>query len=116
MKLPRADEAEVPSAKIVLYLLNPEHRAGKSKARFFASHGFSADDWQTLAKALRQHACEHDVTKEETTPLGIRMVVEGSMAMPDGTVAGVRSVWFFERGERTPRLVTAYPLKRKQHV
>ena len=32
MKLPLADEAEVPREKIVLYLLNSEHRAGKGKA------------------------------------------------------------------------------------
>jgi hypothetical protein len=116
MKLPLADRAEVPKAKIVLYLLNPEHRAGKGKARFFASHGCNVDDWETLAKALRQHACGHEITKEEATPLGARFVVEGDMPMPDGAVAGVRAVWFIERGERTPRFVTAYPLKRKKQV
>lgn len=116
MKLPLADEAEVPRAKIVLYLLNPEHRAGKGKARFFASHGFDVADWETLAEALRQHARNHEIAKEETVPLGLRFVVEGDMAMPDGVVAGVRSVWFIERGERTPRFVTAYPLKRKKQV
>lgn len=116
MKLPLADEAEVPRAKIVLYLLNPDHRAGKSKARFFASHGFKADDWETLAQALRQHAGEHHLPKTEATPLGVRFVVEGRMALRDGAVAGVRSVWFVERGERRPRFVTAYPLKRKQYL
>jgi len=116
MKLPLADEAEVPRAKIVHYLLNPEHRAGKGKARFFASHGFAVEDWQKLADALRQHASEHEITKEETVPLGVRFVVEGDMTMPDGAVAGVRAVWFIERGERLPRFVTAYPLKRKQQI
>jgi len=46
----------------------------------------------------------------------VRFVVEGPMTMVDGTVAGVRSVWFIEAGERTPRFVTAYPLKRSQQV
>ena len=116
MKLPLADEAEVPKAKIVLYLLNPEHRRGKSKARFFMSRGFGAGDWQAMAGALRRHAAEHEITKEEATPLGVRMVVEGVMAMPNGTVAEVRSIWFIERGERIPRFVTAYPLKKKEAV
>src|SRR2546422_11669067 len=116
MKLPLADEAEMPRDKIVLYLLNPEHRAGKSKARFFASHGFAVEDWQRLANALRQHARHHDIAKEETTPLGTRFVVEGDVTMPDGAVAAVRAVWFIERGERTPRFGTAYPLKRKKQV
>jgi uncharacterized protein DUF6883 len=116
MKLPLANEAEVPRAKIVLYLLNPEHRAGKGKARFFASHGFGVEDWQKLADALRQQARDHEITKEEMTPLGARFVVEGDMTMADGAVAAVRAVWFIERGERIPRFVTAYPLKRKKQV
>jgi hypothetical protein len=116
MKLPLADEAEVPRAKIVLYLLNPEHRAGKGKARFFASRGFAVEDWQKLAEALRKHVRDHEITKEETTPLGVRFVVEGDMTLPDGAIAGVRAVWFIERGERIPRFVIAYALKRKKQV
>ena len=98
----------------MLYLLNPEHRAGKGKARFFASHGFVNEEWLKLANALRQHAHHYEITKEEVTPLGVRFVVEGDMIMPDGAVAGVRTVWFIETGERTARFVTAYPLKRKK--
>jgi hypothetical protein len=116
MKLPFIGDAEVPRAKIVLYLLNPEHRVGKGKARFFVSHGFTVEDWQKLADALRQHARDHEITKEETTPLGVRFVVEGDIIMPDGSVAAVRAVWFIEGGERIPRFVTAYPLKRKKQV
>ena len=116
VKLPLANQAEVPKAKIILYLLNPEHRRGKSKARFFLSRGFNADNWQTMAGALRRHAAGNEIAREEPTPLGVRMVVEGSMAMPNGTVAEVRSIWFIERGERIPRFVTAYPLKKKAAV
>jgi hypothetical protein len=114
MKLPHASEAEVPEAKVVLYLLNPDHRAGKGKACFFMNCGFDAADWPALADALRQHALENDVAKIETNALGSRFVVEGGMATPNGAIAGVRVVWFIESGERVPRLVTAYPLKRKQ--
>jgi len=116
MRLPAVNDAEVPRAKIVLYLLNPEHRAGKGKARFFSGRGFAPEHWLALAEALRQHARENDVARQEITPLGARLVVEGPMTMADGTVAGVRSVWFIEAGERTPRFVTAYPLKRSQQV
>jgi hypothetical protein len=65
---------------------------------------------------LRQHARNHEITKEEATPLGARFVVEGDMTMLDAAVAGVRSVWFIEQGERVPRFVTAYPLKRKKQA
>ena len=116
MNLPLANQAEVHKAKIVLYLLNPEHRRGKSKARFFLGRGFSVDNWQDVAGALRRHAAENEIAREETTPLGVRVVVEGIMAMPNGTVAEVRSIRFIERGERMPRFVTAYPLKKKAAV
>src|SRR5438876_3708083 len=41
--LPTNPETEVPKAGTVLYLLNPEHRSGKRKARFFSGHGYTAD-------------------------------------------------------------------------
>jgi hypothetical protein len=69
MRLPVAEEAEVPMAKVVRYLLNPSHRSGKSKARFFLGHGFTADHWQRLAAALRDHAKDNEITKRERTPI-----------------------------------------------
>jgi Domain of unknown function (DUF6883) len=114
MQLPSATEAEVPEAKVVLYLLNPNHRSGKSKAHFFSAHGFAIGRWEELADALRQHAVEHNVSRQINSPLGLRYVVEGLMTMPDETVAIIRSVWFIESGERVPRFVTAYPLRRKK--
>jgi hypothetical protein len=116
MKVPFINEAEVPEAKIVLYLLNPEHRAGRSKARFFSGHGYAADRWEEMAEALRTHGRENEVAKQETTPLGVRLVVEGPLALRDGVVAEIRSVWFIESGERLARLVTAYPLRQRKRI
>ena len=116
MKVPFIDEAEVPQAKIVLYLLNPEHRAGRSKARFFSGHGYAAERWEEMAEALRTHGRENEVAKQETTPLGVRLVVEGPLTLCDGVVAEIRSVWFIESGERVARLATAYPLRQRKRI
>ena len=116
MKLPLIDEAEVPRAKIVHYLLDPNHRSGKSKARFFAGHGYVTEHWEELAAALRTHARENEVVKQEATPLGLRLVVEGPLTLHDGTVARIRSVWFLETGERASRLATAYPLRQRKQL
>ena len=51
MKLANVNEAEVPWAKIVLYLLNPEHRSGKGKAR-------SRPLEEVLARILRGHTSD----------------------------------------------------------
>jgi hypothetical protein len=114
MKLPLVNEAEVPRAKIVDYLLDPNHRAGKSKARFFLGHGYRIGDWQEFAEALRTHARENEVTKQEATLLGLRLVVEGPLTLRDGMIAQIRSVWFIESGERVPRLTTAYPIQQRK--
>lgn len=87
MKLPLVNEAEVPRAKIVLYLLDPNHRAGKSKARFFLGHGYSIKAWRELAEAPRIHARENEVTKQEATLPGLRLVVEGPLILRDGIIA-----------------------------
>jgi hypothetical protein len=59
MKLPNAENAVVDREKITEYLLNPFHRYGASKARFFGAFGFVAAEWWTFAEALREHARNH---------------------------------------------------------
>jgi len=56
MKLPNWQKAIVPKKKVTEYLLSFKHRDGRSKAAFFASHGFSVVDWKVLALALKHHA------------------------------------------------------------
>ena len=72
MKLPNADRAFVEQEKVVEYLLNPVHRYGASKARFFGAFGFRAEQWETFARALREHGQEHDVVKVHETGFGPR--------------------------------------------
>ena len=55
--------AVVDREKITDYLLNPGHRYGASKARFFVQFGFHLDDWQELADALLEHGRAHAVSK-----------------------------------------------------
>ncbi len=45
MKLPNANNLIVEREKIVDYLLNPAHRYGASKARFFSQFGFRIEAW-----------------------------------------------------------------------
>jgi hypothetical protein len=113
LKLPNADAATIPKEKVTAYLLSDTHRIGKTKAAFFGKHGFTADNWQVLERALREHAKKHVVTRAEGTAYGTRYVVDGDVTAPDGTSLNVRSVWFINRGTTTPRFATAHPLKRK---
>jgi hypothetical protein len=111
MKLPNADKAVVGRGKILDYLLNPTHRHGASKARFFARFGFRAEKWEQLAQAFHVHGMTHEVKRTRATGFGPRYEVEGKLAAPDGRSPRVRSVWQFDHGTVAPRLITAYPLE-----
>ena len=110
MKLPNAHLALVEREKIADYLLNPAHRYGASKARFFAEFGFDAEAWAVLAAALREHGQGHDVARWRETGFGPRYEVEGELPAPDGRRPRVRTVWQVDKGQIAPRLITAYPL------
>ena len=111
MKLPNADKLAVEREKITDYLLNPAHRYGASKARFFIAHGFRVEAWEALALALRAHGQKHDVCRTKETPFGPRYEVEGELEAPDGRRPRLRTVWQVDEGQLAPRLITAYPLE-----
>lgn len=110
MRLPNAEQAEIPEEKIIGDLLSMTHRDGRHQAAFFMAHGFRAEAWEMLTQALRRHAADHEIAKTEQTPFGTRSVVEGPLQTPDGRNPLMRVVWFVERGGTIPRLATAYPL------
>jgi hypothetical protein len=109
MTLPNVESAEVAEAKIRNYLLNPLHPDGESKARFFVSLGFSVDEWQALAMALRQQAAAALVSNRVESTHGTKYIVDGPIETPCGKTPVIRTVWIVDRGRESPRLVTAYP-------
>ncbi len=111
MKLPNADKAVVEREKVADYLLQPAHRHGASKARFFARFGFRPESWKQMAEALRLHAKTHEVKRVRETGFGPRYEVDGKLIVPDGRSPRVRSVWQLDKGGVAPRLITAYPLE-----
>ena len=110
MKLPFRQRVTIPEAKIRGYLLSTSHPYGRHKAAFFKRFGFSAESWGLMASALRAHAEQCDVARVDDTEFGTRYIVEGPLRTPDGRAPIVRVVWFIEKGDNRPRLVTAYPL------
>ncbi|MCL4787552.1 MAG: hypothetical protein KJ070_12285 [Verrucomicrobia bacterium] len=110
MKLPKAEQAIVPSRKVTHYLLSTTHRDGQHKAAFFHSFGFNLEAWEALASALLNHARTQEVTEVVPTPFGQNYVVEGPLLAPDGRTPRVRAVWFIANRQEIATLATAYPL------
>ena len=109
MKLPNADRAHVHREKITEYLLSIAHPDGRSKARFFSEFGFSLENWEILAEALRKHGTGYPIVKAVESDFGMRYNVEGELETPDGRRPRVRTVWILSRVSEPPRLITAYP-------
>jgi len=63
VKLPNLDRLIVEQEKVADYLLNPTHRYGASKARFFNELGFQRENWEILVEALREHARTSDIVR-----------------------------------------------------
>jgi len=109
MKLPNLDQLIIERDKVFDYLLNPAHRSGASKARFFGELGFQRENWTILADALREHARISEIAQVTETGFGPRFIVEGELTAAGGRKTRIRTVWQFDRGEIAPRLITAYP-------
>ena len=92
-------------------MLNPTHRYGASKARFFLAFGFRPAAWEELAAALREHGQQYEVSKVKETGFGPRYEVDGELTAPDGRRPRVRTVWQVDAGGTVPRLITAFPME-----
>lgn len=93
--------------------MSQTHPQGRHKFAFFRAFGFSLEEWERLAAALRRHGAENDIVAEEDTPFGRRYSVDGEFVGADGRRPRLRTVWFVEQGQEVPRLVTAHPIARK---
>jgi hypothetical protein len=109
MNLPGADRAFVDPRKVRDYLLNPAHRVGHSKARFFGALGFTRAKWPALYQVLIDVAIQGEATPGELTPYGQKYEVHAMITGPEGRGAFVVTVWIVLADEDFPRLVTAFP-------
>jgi hypothetical protein len=109
MKLPEANRVLIDAAKVRDYLLSPEHPVGRFKAAFFASVGYTRQDWERLRQDFVSIARSSDATSGQLSAFGQKYEVRGSIEGPTGSRFEVVTVWIVLNGESAPRFVTAYP-------
>lgn len=90
-------------------MLSKTHGIGKSKAKFFRALGFDEGNAHLLEKGLLTIAKNEVVRETVVTEYGIKYVIDGSIAVPNGRSANVRTIWMIETKVEKPRFVTAYP-------
>lgn len=109
MKLPGGDRAIIDPAKVRDYLLSPEHPLGRFKAAFFATIGYTRDDWQRLSSDLREIAATGEATPGPANQFGQKYEVHARLGDVSGRAAEIVTVWIVLATEAAPRFVTAYP-------
>jgi hypothetical protein len=111
MKIPNNTEAIVDANKITDYLLSETHEQGKSKAAFFKRFGFDSSSSTIFEEALKTHAVDREIVKENDSPYGKKYQLECDIDTPDERNPCIVSVWIVENDSDEPRLITAYPAK-----
>jgi hypothetical protein len=108
MPFPDAEHAIVTEEKVRNYLLNPIHPVGGPKATWFATLGYTIDNWQDLVDDLLRLARTVDAFVAKPSPFGVKYEVSGKIGRPGHRPADVLTVWIVEENS-VPRLITAYP-------
>ena len=111
MIIPNAEYAFIDIGKLRDYMLNPQHRVGRHKARLFDSIlGITQEDAEILCNILLKVVRTHEAELGKRDAYGQRYELDFTMNW-QGRRALVRSVWNIRPHEWHPRLVTCYPIK-----
>lgn len=108
MAFPDAGKSIVSKEKICDYLLNPSHPVGGPKADWFASLGYTRENWAELRDDLLAIATSCDDFLAKRSPFGVKYETVGELGAADHRPGTVVAVWIVEENF-PPRLVTAYP-------
>jgi len=109
MKIPNRSKAVIQPEKLRDYLLNIEHKRGKSKATILLSFGYTPEDWQILEKDLRQYHLDTEVSAMRETPYGRRYEIRAFLKTPSSRSLMVRTIWQVDKGTDFPRFITLFP-------
>lgn len=109
--MPNRNTSNVEDQKITGYLLNPNHKDGAPKEKFFTMHGFSLEEIEVFRTALINHAINRVVAEQMTSPYGKKYILVCEVETPDKRNPCIKSIWIINQGEENPRLISAYPEK-----
>jgi hypothetical protein len=107
--LPNAEKAIIETEKLQGYILSLSHPVGRFKAVVFQKLGYSAENWETFERSLRELILTQDALPVEESQYGKKFLVEGPFVGPSGRKIRIVTVWVILKDESLPKFVTAYP-------
>ena len=98
--------------KVRNYLLNPDHKDGRSKAKFFTEVlGIEREDWRYLSDQIIQGMKDAILFRFEDTSYGLQHRAFLMVTGRNGKFAVLNTGWEIRKGKRA-RFLTAYPEKK----
>jgi hypothetical protein len=108
IRLPRATEATIPTAKLVGYALSTTHERGRHKARVFVSAlGITASDWRYLHDQILAALPVGEVRSTRITPFGVAYEVIVMIDGRNGRTVPVVTTWMVAP-DAPPRLTSTW--------
>lgn len=97
LKLPNAENADLPEGKFTKYLLGGENAKGLAKGKAITSRlGYDIENWQELRSEIRRGATKYPATNKGDIEFGTRyeqkLVLYGKRGTPANVVVG----WLFK--------------------
>lgn len=106
--LPHYKEAVIPREKFTAYALKPDGK-GKDKAiAFERALGYTISNAGTLIEDIYKNLSRYPAKMRSSTPYGQPFEVVMQLTGPNGKTARVKTGWIIDKGNKYPRLVTAY--------
>lgn len=107
--LPNAHRAVIEPEKLRDYVLSPEHKYGKHKARVFLSAlGIDRGSWEYLRDQITSRVEEAEVSEVRAGKYGVRYSVPMLIEGLNGRTHEVTTGWIVEEEGASPRLTSAY--------
>lgn len=108
VRLPHAEQARIPTEKLVGYALDPDHPRGRHKARVFASAlTITVRDWRYLHDQILERLPTAAVRSTRITPFGIAYEVIVEIDGLNGATLPVVTTWLIA-GDSPPRLTSTW--------
>lgn len=113
--LPNYEVASTPQDKVQRYLLNSNHKEGKSKAYVFNKRlGYNYENWGMMSDEIFKELARCPADNKRSTKYGVKYDVPMVLQGKNKKSLKIKTTWQINKGSSIPRLVTATFYKKKK--
>ena len=91
------------------YCLGDASEKSRSRRKFFAALGFSAEEWQVLRDALMRQVMAAEVSEARVDEYGTTYRATGPISTPVGKNPVIDTFWIIRKDDPRPQFTSALP-------